>query len=89
MRSKNSMYFLIIEELFDDYTGKNEKFHTIREIQSAVSMGLGTVSRHLSRMRENGLLDYAGCCIITAHEKRITRNEINKASSLVAYPALS
>ena len=82
MRSKNPMYFKMIEEFINDYTEKNGKSPTVREIQAAVGLGLGTVSRYLSHMRENGMLDYSGCRNITTHEARITRNEMTKVPVL-------
>ena len=84
MRSKNPMYFKMIEEFINDYTEKNGKSPTVREIQAAVGLGLGTVSRYLSHMRENGMLDYSGCRNITTHEAKKSRNETIKVPVLGA-----
>ena len=84
MRSKNPMYFKMIEEFINDYTEKNGTSPTVREIHEAVGLGVGTVSRYLAHMRENGMLDYSGRRNITTHEAKITRNETTKVPVLGA-----
>ena len=84
MRSKNPMYFKMIEGFINDYTEKNGTSPTVREIHEAVGLGVGTVSRYLAHMRENGMLDYSGRRNITTHEAKITRNETTKVPVLGA-----
>ena len=84
MRSKNPVYFEMIEKFINHYTEKNGTSPTVREIHEAVGLGVGTVSRYLTHMRENGMLDYSGRRNITTREARITRNETTKVPVLGA-----
>ena len=84
MRTKNPEYFKMIEEFINDYMEKNGASPTVREIHAGIGLSVGTVSRYLSFMRENGMLDYSGCRNITTREAMITRNESTKVPVLGA-----
>lgn len=84
MRTKNPEYFKMIEEFINDYMEKNGASPTVREIHTGIGLSVGTVSRYLSFMRENGMLDYSGCRNITTREAMITRNESTKVPVLGA-----
>lgn len=84
MRTKNPEYFKMIEEFINDYMEKNGVSPTVREIHAGIGLAVGTVSRYLSFMRENGMLDYSGCRNITTREAMITRNESTKVPVLGA-----
>ena len=84
MRTKNPAYFKMIEEFINTYTENNGASPTVREIHDGTGLSVGTVSRYLSFMRENGMLDYSGCRNITTREAKITRNESIKAPVLGA-----
>ena len=60
MRSKNKEYFTLIEKFIDEYREKHGAAPTLREIESGIGLSKTTVSRYLSYMRENGMLDYDG-----------------------------
>lgn len=82
MRTKNPTYFKMIEEFINDYKEKTGASPTVREIHDGVGLAVGTVSRYLSHMRDNGMLDYSGCRNITTREAKMTRNESIKAPVL-------
>ena len=84
MRTKNPENFKMIEEFINNYTEKNGVSPTVREIHAGTGLAVGTVSRYLSFMRENGMLDYSGCRNITTREAMITRNESTKVPVLGA-----
>lgn len=84
MRTKNPENFKMIEEFINNYTEKNGVSPTVREIHAGTGLAVGTVSRYLSFMRENGMIDYSGCRNITTRETMITRNESTKVPVLGA-----
>lgn len=82
MRSKNEEYFHLIEAYINDYKEKNGSAPTVREIESGIGLSKATVSRYLSYMRDNGMIDYAGHRNITTKEGRKTRDESVKVPVL-------
>ena len=82
MRTKNPEYFKMIEEFIDDYREKNGASPTVREIHAGIGLSVGTVSRYLSFMRDNGMIEYEGCRNITTREAKITRAETTKVPVL-------
>lgn len=82
MRSKNEEYFKLIENFINDYKDKNGQTPTVREIESGIGLSKATVSRYLSYMRDNGMIDYAGHRNITTKEGRKTRDESVKVPVL-------
>lgn len=84
MRTKNPENFKMIEEFINNYTEKNGVSPTVREIHAGTGLAVGTVSRYLSFMRDNGMIDYSGCRNITTREAMITRNESTKVPVLGA-----
>ena len=84
MRSKNPEYFRLIERFVDDYREARGVCPTVREIHSGVGLSIGTISRYLSHMRENGMIDYEGCRNITTREAKLTRDTTAKVPVLGA-----
>ena len=84
MRTMNSEYFKMIEEFIDEYREKNGGSPTVREIQDGTGIARSTVSRYLSFMRDNGMIDYEGFRNITTREAKITRAETTKVPVLGA-----
>jgi len=82
MRSKNEEYLHLIEAYINDYKEKNGSAPTVREIESGIGLSKATVSRYLSYMRDNGMIDYAGHRNITTKEGRKTRDESVKVPVL-------
>ncbi|MCD8008326.1 MAG: transcriptional repressor LexA [Clostridiales bacterium] len=82
MRSKNEEYFRLIEDYINDYKDKNGSTPTVREIESGIGLSKATVSRYLSYMRDNGMIDYAGHRNITTKESKKTRSETVKVPVL-------
>ncbi len=82
MRSKNEEYFKLIEDYINDYKDKNGQTPTVREIESGIGLSKATVSRYLSYMRDNGMIDYAGHRNITTKESMKTRSETVKVPVL-------
>ena len=54
----------------------------MREIHSGIGLSLGTISRYLSYMRDNGMLEYDGCRNITTREAKLTREAMIKVPIL-------
>ena len=84
MRTKNPEFFKMIEEFIDDYREKNGASPTVREIHAGIGLSVGTVSRYLSFMRDNGMIDYEGCRNIITREAKITKAETTKVPVLGA-----
>ena len=84
MRTKSPETMKKIEDFINDYTVKNGVSPTVREIRDGVGLALGTVSRYLSFMRENGMLDYTGCRNITTREAKLTQRETTRVPVLGA-----
>lgn len=75
MRSKNTDYFKLLEEFIDRYRNEYGSSPTIREISDNTQLSTATVSRYLSYMKEQGMIDYKGHRNITTRHQRITNIE--------------
>ena len=84
MRSKNQEYFTLIERYIDTYTDSHGVSPSTREIAAGTGLSLATVSRYLSYMRENGMIDYVGQRNIITQRKRMTSIGFNKVPLLGA-----
>ena len=84
MRSKNQEYFTLLERYIDTYTDSHGVSPSTREIAAGTGLSLATVSRYLSYMRENGIIDYVGQRNIITQRKRMTSIESNKVPLLGA-----
>lgn len=60
MRTKNSEYFIQIEEFIKEYYEKNGISPSMREISQKVGISCATVQRYLSTMRDEGRIKYSG-----------------------------
>ena len=60
MRTKNSGYFIQIEEFIKEYYEKNGISPSMREISQKVGISCATVQRYLSTMRDEGKIKYSG-----------------------------
>lgn len=70
MRTKNSEYFKLIERFIDDYIETYDRSPSQREIATGTGMSNANVSRYLSYMREEGMLDYDGTRNFTTRRHR-------------------
>jgi repressor LexA len=84
MRSKNQEYFTLLERYIDTYTDSHGVSPSTREIAAGTGLSLATVSRYLSYMRENGMIDYVGQRNIITQRKRMTSTCSNKVPLLGA-----
>lgn len=84
MRTKNPENFKLIEDFVNGYRERNGTSPTVREIHAGTGLAVGTVSRYLSFMRENGMIDYEGCRNIVTREVKMTREETTKVPVLGA-----
>ena len=84
MRSKNQEYFTLLERYIDTYTDSHGVSPSTREIAAGTGLSLATVSRYLSYMRENGMIDYVGQRNIITQRKRMTSTGSNKVPLLGA-----
>ena len=84
MRSKNQEYFTLLERYIDTYTDSHGVSPSTREIAAGTGLSLATVSRYLSYMRENGMIDYVGQRNIVTQRKRMTSTGSNKVPLLGA-----
>ena len=84
MRTKNPEYMKMIEEFINNYTEKNGVSPTMREIRDGVGLALGTVSRYLSFMRDNDMIEYSGCRNITTRDAKLTQRETTRVPVLGA-----
>ena len=82
MRSKNQEYFTLLERYVDTYTDSHGVSPSTREIAAGTGLSLATVSRYLSYMRENGMIDYVGQRNIVTQRKRMTSTGSNKVPLL-------
>ena len=82
MRSKNQEYFTLLERYIDTYTDSHGVSPSTREIAAGTGLSLATVSRYLSYMRENGMIDYVGQRNIITQRKRMTSTGSNKVPLL-------
>ena len=82
MRSKNQENFTLLERYIDTYTDSHGVSPSTREIAAGTGLSLATVSRYLSYMRENGMIDYVGQRNIITQRKRMTSTGSNKVPLL-------
>lgn len=59
MRKKNQEYFPLLERFIDTYADSQGVSPSTREIAAGTGLSTATVSRYLSYMRDNGMIDYA------------------------------
>lgn len=72
MRSKNQEYFTLLERFIDAYSDSQGVSPSTREIAAGTGLSTATVSRYLSYMRDNGMIDYVGQRNIITQRKRMT-----------------
>ena len=84
MRSKNQEYFTLLERYIDTYTDSHGVSPSTREIAAGTGLSLATVSRYLSYMRENGMIDSVGQRNIITQRKRMTSTGSSKVPLLGA-----
>lgn len=82
MRSKNPEYFERIIRYIDDYMKENNRSPSNREMAKGTGLSTATVSRYLSQMREDGLLDYSGQRNIT------TKSQAKHRANTLSVPVL-
>lgn len=82
MRSKNPKYFRLLEDFIDNYKADNGGSPTVREISDSTGLSTATVSRYLSHMRENGMIEYEG------HRNIITRRQQKMQLETIEVPLL-
>ena len=82
MRTKNQNYFVLLERYLDSYIDSQGVSPSTREIAAGTGLSLATVSRYLSYMRENGMIDYVGQRNIVTQRKRMTSTGSNKVPLL-------
>lgn len=75
MRAMDSDYFMQLEQFIDHYTDVYDRSPSTREIAAGTGRAVSTVHKYLSKMREDGVLDYSGHRSITTREKRISSTE--------------
>lgn len=80
MRSKNPAYFELLIRFIDDYIDNYGRSPSTQEIAGGTGLSPATVSRYLSRMREDGIIDYSG------HRNIVTKR--NSATETNAVPVL-
>ena len=84
MRSKNQEYFALLERFIDSYIDSQGISPSTREIASGTGLSPATVSRYLSYMRDNGMIDYVGQRNIITQRKRMTSTGSNRVPLLGA-----
>ena len=84
MRSKNQELFTLLERYIDAYIDSQGVSPSTREIAAGTGLSLATVSRYLSHMRENGMIDYVGHRNIITQQKRMTATSSNRVPVLGA-----
>ena len=82
MRSKNQAHFSLLEQFIDSYIDSQGVSPSTREIATGTGLSLATVSRYLSYMRENGMIDYVGPRNIITRRKRMTSTGFNNVPLL-------
>ncbi|MBQ2389415.1 MAG: repressor LexA [Clostridia bacterium] len=82
MRTKNSEYFIQIEEFIKEYYEKNGISPSMREISQKVGISCATVQRYLSTMRDEGRIKYSGHRSITSSQSVRDFREILKVPVL-------
>ena len=84
MRSKNQEHFTLLESFIDTYIDSQGVSPSTREIAAGTGLSPSTVSRYLSYMRDNGMIDYVGQRNIITQRKRMTAIGSNKVPLLGA-----
>ena len=82
MRRKNPEHFKTIEEFIDRYIQTNDRSPSQREIAAGTGMSNASVSRYLSYMKQEGMIDYAGTRNI------VTRKQEKANADTVMLPVL-
>ena len=70
MQYKKPEYCAVIEDYINSFRNRQGAAPSVREISSGVGLAVGTVSKYLSYMRENGMLDYDGHRNITTKKSK-------------------
>ena len=74
MQYKKPEYCAMIEEYINSYRNRQGSAPSVREIAAGVGLAVSTVSKYLSYMRQNGVLDYDGHRSITTRKSKGLRN---------------
>lgn len=82
MRSKNPEYFDRIVRFIDNYKEKNDRSPSNREMAEGTGLSTATVSRYLSQMRTDGVLNYSGQRNIT------TKSQVRRRANSLSVPVL-
>ena len=82
MRTKNPEYFRLLEEFIDNYTETYDRSPSRREIAAGTGMSNANVSRYLSYMKQEGMIDYDGTRNI------VTRKQEKANADTVMLPVL-
>ena len=78
MRTKNSEYFRLLEEFIDNYTETYDRSPSRREIAEGTGMSLANVSRYLTYMKDEGMIDFDGTRnIITRRMQKMNDDTIS------------
>ena len=75
MRAKTPEYFTLLEEFIDDYIETYDRSPSQREVSEGTGMSTAAVSRYLSYMRDNGMLNYDGTRHIITRKQRKKNND--------------
>lgn len=70
MQYKKPEYCAMIEDYINSFRNRQGSTPSLRQIASGVGLAVGTVSKYLSYMRENGVLDYDGHRSVTTRKTR-------------------
>ena len=70
MQYKKPEYCAMIEDYINSYRNRQGSTPSVRQIAAGVGLAVGPVSKYLSYMRENGVLDYDGHRNITTQKTR-------------------
>ena len=70
MQYKKPEYCAMIEDYINSYRNRQGSSPSVRQIAAGVGLAVGTVSKYLSYMRENGVLDYDGHRNITTRKSK-------------------
>ena len=82
MRTKNSEYFIQIEEFIKEYYEKNGISPSMREISQKVGISCATVQRYLSTMRDEGRIKYSG------HRSIMSSQSVRDFGEILKVPVL-
>ena len=70
MQYKKPEYCAMIEDYINSFRNRQGSTPSVRQIASGVGLAVGTVSKYLSYMRENGVLDCDGHRNITTRKSK-------------------